>query len=1024
MKRIYGFFVRRPLLVNLMMVFLIISGLISTQLVTYDTFPAMDLGLVTVTSFRNGAGPEDMELSVTVPLEEELLKVNGLDKLTSNSMESMSFIMCRLHPDTPNPDQVRADIQKAVDRAVSKLPEDMPAKPLVETISSARVPILEIHLVGNVPEEVLRTGARRLEKGLREVKGVAGVQKVGYRKREVLIEVDLDRMRKLGISFGEISRAIATRNLRDTGGSLETVTTEKKILTVGKFDYPKQVEEVIVRSAGVGNHIRLRDIADVMLDYEDWQVYNRTDGRNSIALTVRKKEAADGLDTTAGVKKFLEQERPALPPGVDAILVNDFSRFTKDILGMLGNNAIAGFILVILVLLAFFQFRLAFWVAFGLPLALCLTLCFMVMVGIGIDFMTLTGFLLVLGMLVDDAIVTAESIYRHKESGLPAQEACIEGTAAIAKPVIVSTMTTVLSFAPAAFLGGYEGKFLWALPVVALLALGSSLLECQFMLPAHLAGGHGKIKAKQWFNKVQLGFDKLIVKAVRHRYITAGVFVGSAVGIVILSATVLQFNLYPEQDIDTFFIKVELPEGAPLEHTVHKTRELETMVRELTPAEDLLNINTLVGHHDSDLYGVTEGRNPAWAMSVIYLAPEGKRKTSTLDIIEKLRRQAAQLTGYRQIIIQPADDAPVQGKPVQVEVIGNSENRFELADRMTAWLQGHEGVTEVWTSYKQGKDIVALDLDYPALAARGLTVADVIEAVRFSFDGMVVNELRTVEENIEFRLKLPENQRGRLETLQSLSLINNRGSAVPLKAVADFRMRPGEANIKHYLGDRTVTVYAEIDRAEISAGVINQQLKDYVAEQGWLLDYGDVRLFFGGELEQQEEALGNVKIAFLLCVTAIFFLLVILFNSISQPFLVMIVVPFGFAGGLLAFALHGIELSMLALIGFLGLTGVMVNDSLVLISHLNNRKKDGAMLSVEQIAIGAGERLRPIVITTVTTVAGLFPAAYGLGGTNKFMTPMIMALLWGVAAASFVTLFLLPSLFAVEQDIRKLFKKS
>ncbi|MCP4657518.1 MAG: efflux RND transporter permease subunit, partial [bacterium] len=616
-----------------------------------------------------------------------------------------------------------------VDRAAAGLPHDLPQKPLVDEMSSSKLPVMEIHVTGSVPEETLRRTARQLEAGLREVEGIAGVDKVGYRKREVRILLDPERVQRLGISYGEIIDAVARRNVRDSGGSLESFVAEKKVLTVGQFEHPKEVEEVIIRATDPGNFVRVRDVAEVVLDYEDWVVQSRADGHTGIALLPRKKSAADGLDTSRAVREFVEEARGSTPAGVELTVVNDISRFTYDMLKVLVGNAIMGFLLVVAVLLAFFNLRLALWVAVGLPVAIAITAALMPLCGLGVDVMTLMALILVMGMLVDDAIVTGESIYRFREAGLPAAEASIRGATAVARPVFVSTATTVLALAPAAFLGGLEGKFMWALPVMVLLTLAGSLIECQLMLPAHLAHGRSSPKTKQWFEAVQRLYDRFIHRMIARRYLTIGAFAAGALLIVVWGALTINFNLYPEMDIDVVFLKVELPEGSSFQRTGEKVRELEDLARELVPADDLLNVTTQIGHHDTDVYGAQEGRNPAWALVTMFLQPQGDRQVDSNDVVAELRARIRDLSGYRSIIVRPIEDTPVAGKPVELEIIGNDDSRYELAEIVSQYLESYPGVTEVWTSYRPGKDVVHLKLDHEALGSRGLTVAGVTEAV-------------------------------------------------------------------------------------------------------------------------------------------------------------------------------------------------------------------------------------------------------------------------------------------------------
>ena len=1032
MKSLSAFFVHRPLLVNIIMFFILIAGALALRFQTYEMFPTIDLGIVTVTTFRPGSSPEDVELSLTVPLEKELLQVDGLEKIYSSSMEGMSVITVRMDPDAADTQQIFADIQKAVDRGSIKLPSDLLQAPLVQELSTRTIPVIEIHVTGKASETVLRQTADQLADGLREVDGISGVDKVGHREREVKIYVNPDRMQHLGISYREIIDAIQRRNVRDSGGSLDSFIAEKKVLTVGQFTYPKEVEQVIIRSKSPGNQVRVRDVAEVILDYEDWQLRSLIDGTPSILLLPKKKASADGVKTSAAVRKFVQEMQKHTPPGVRLVLVNDLSRFTFDMLDVLSSNAIIGLILLFTALLIFFNLRLAFWVSVGLPLSILLTFLVMPIFNMGINTLTLMMLILMIGMLVDDAIVTSESIYAHREQGLSPREASIEGRAAVAGPVIVSTLTTILAFGPLIFLGGLEGKFLWYIPAMVAVLLGASLFECQFMLPSHLAhGGRKPLRPKQWFSQVQDFYDRYILKMIRWRYLTIGAFALGVAGVVVLGVLTLKFNLYPETDIDTFNVKVELPEGASFVYTTQKIKALEKIVRAAVPEEDLLNIASRIGQHNTDIYGAAEGRNPAWGLITVYMLPQGQRTVNSNDIINGLRKKFKTIEGYRSLQVEPLKDTPVAGKPVELELIGNAPGRFDLADRILKYLKNYPGVTEAWTSYKTGKDIVELKLDHTALSGRGLTTADITRSVRIAFDGIIVDELQTVDDLIRYRLQFRPRERGKLETLKNLVVVNNTGKAIPIRGFAEMEARSGEASIKHYFGQRSITVYADINRKVVDVEKINRDLANFIDNEDLLQRYAGMRIWFGGELEQQKAALGNIQFAFLICVISIFFVLVILFNSLTQPFLIMIVIPFGLSGIIIGFSLQGIEMSFLALIGVLGLIGVLVNDSLVMVASLNRLKiaksADSAQrvyyLSNQEIADGAGRRLRPIVITSLTTCAGLFPTAYGIAGSNPFITPMVMAMFWGILFGTLMSLIFLPCLYAAEQDLRKLFRK-
>jgi multidrug efflux pump subunit AcrB len=938
-----------------------------------------------------------------------------------------------MDPDSKDTQQIFADIQKAVDRGATKLPTDLLQAPLVQELSTRTIPVVEIHVTGNVSEMLLRQTANQLADGLRGVDGISGVDKVGHRDREVKIYVNPDRLQHLGISYREIVDAIKRRNVRDSGGSLDSFIAEKKVLTIGQFSYPEEVKDVIIRSKSPGNHVRVRDVSEVILDYEDWQLRSLIDGTQSILLLPKKKPTADGLKTSAAVRKFVRRAQRDAPPGVKLVIVNDLSRFTYDMLDVLSSNAILGLVLLFAVLLTFFNLRLAFWVSVGLPLSILLTFLVMPIFNMGINTLTLMMLILMIGMLVDDAIVTSESIYAHREKGMNPQQASIEGRAAVAGPVIVSSLTTILAFAPLMFLGGLEGKFLWYIPAMVTVLLSASLFECQFMLPSHLAhGGKKPLRPKLWFSHVQNFYDRYILQMIRWRYITLLAFVLVVGGIVVLGVLTLKFNLYPETDIDTFNIKVELPEGASFEYTAERVKALEKVVRAAVPRSDLLNIASKIGQHNADIYGAADGRNPAWALITVYMLPQGQRNVNSNDIIAGLRHNFKALKGFQSLQVEPLKDTPVAGKPVQLELIGNHPERFDLADIILEFLKKYSGVTEAWTSYKTGKDIVELKLDHTALSSRELTTADVTRGVRIAFDGIIIDELQTMDDVVRYRIQFRPQEKGRLETLKNLIVVNDRGKAIPIRSFAEMEARPGEASIKHYFGKRSITVYADIDRKLVDVEKINRDLANFIETESLLYRFPGMRIWSGGELEQQKEALGNIQFAFMICVISILFVLIVLFNSLTQPFLIMIVIPFGMSGIIIGFSLQGIEMSFLALIGVLGLIGVLVNDSLVMVASLNRLKLTKSAdpeqrdrhLSDQEISDGASQRLRPIIITSLTTCAGLFPTAYGIAGSNPFITPMVMAMFWGILFGTMMSLVLLPCLYAAEQDVRKLFSKT
>lgn len=1021
MQLLISWFVDRPLVINMIMVLVFLLGYMTIADMRYEYNPNVDMGVVNITTVKAGAGPEEVELGITLPLEEELLEVEGIKKLYSNSMESLSVITLNLDLVAANKQDIMRDIQQAVDRAAARLPADLLEKPLVESLSSAVTPVMEVHVTGDVPEALLRDVARNLADGLREVEGIAGIEKLGYRRPEVRILLEPEKMARLGVSHDEVIAAMRARNLRDSGGAIDSFLAEKKIIAVGQYRDPRDVETVVVRSGAPGNTVLLRDIATVVLDYEDWEVQSRVDGRMSIALQARRNALADEVHTAANVRAYVESF--AVPTGVELVLVADISRLTVNMLDVLGGNAILGLISVLLLLCYFLELRFAFWVAMGIPFAVCLAFLGLAAIGVTINAMSLTAIVLLMGILVDDAVVVSENVQRLRVEGVVVREASILGTYQVAQPVIFSALTTMLAFAPLMFLDGPNGEFMVPFPLAVIVLLSASLFESLFLLPGHLSHvplREVKERARA-FERLRDFYHRRISNWLRHRYLTLLTFVAVFIGVMIIGYQTINFSMYPDVDIDTVQVKVELPVGSRFEDTVAAVERLETQLRDFVVPEDLLATTSQVGHHDTDFYGTTEGRNHAWAVISIQLEPLGRRSgdTDTRELVKTLQAWAAEQPGFDSLVVQAMTDIPVIGKPVQVDVIGSGDERYLVAEQLLAYLQQHPAITNSWSSVNAGKDVIELDVNHALLAARGLTMEQLLRAMRVAVDGLLVDELQTLDERVRYRLALPLSEAGKLETLENLAVVNARGEAIYLKSLAQFSVRPGEADIKHYFGKRTVTVYGEIDTELASVESINHEVAQWLAEQRWSERHPQLRIHMGGELEEQGEALGDLGVAAIICLVSIFAALVILFNSVSQPLLIMLTIPFGLVGVVLCYSVQGLSMGMMAITGVIGLVGVLVNDSLVLLHALNEERREwGVVLTATEVAAVARRRFRPILITSVTTAVGLLPTAYGIMGENSYISPMVMSMAWGVVFGGFVSLVLLPVMYMVEQDVR------
>jgi multidrug efflux pump subunit AcrB len=767
--------------------------------------------------------------------------------------------------------------------------------------------------------------------------------------------------------------------------------------------------------------VRVRDVAQVVLDYEDWELQSRIDGRLSIVLRARKQDSSDDLHTAAAARDYVRSV--ALPPGVELHIVGDLSRLTDNMLDVLSGNAMLGLASVFLLLCYFLQLRFAIWVAVGIPFAICLTFLVVNLFGISINAMTLSAVILMMGILVDDAVVVSENTERLRREGLPLPQASILGASQVAQPVGFSALTTVLAFAPLLGLTGMAGGWMTPFVVTVIVVLAASLLESQCLLPAHLAHvpRRGEVPRRALFEHLRDAYKKYIERLLLRRYYTLVVFVLVFIVIMIIGALSIRFTLYPDIDIDTVHVKVELPAGSSFAGTVAAVEQLERELRDFVDPRDLLAVTAEVGHHDTDFYGATEGRNHGWALIALQIQPLGYRSagTRTRDVTLAVQEWADAKTGFGSLVVQAQTDIPVTGKPLQLEIISNGEERYAMAAEVLVFLGEQPGVTSSWTSHNPGKDVIDLEFNYALLAARALSVEQVIRAVRVAVDGLLVDELQTLDERVRYRLQLPPARSGKLATLENLVVINSRGQPIYLSSVADFKLRSGQADIKHYFGKRVVTVYAEIDEKKTDVGTINAQVSEYVSGLDWPRRYPQARVTFSGQFEDNAEMVSGMSRALAICLIAIFATLIVLFNSLSQPLIVLLCLPFGLIGVVLCYTVQDMALGTMGMTGVIGLMGVLVNDSLVLMHTLNlKRGEKGEFLSVSEVASIAHQRFRPIFITGLTTAVAMMPTAYGFLGENSYIKPIFMSMAWGVLFGGLVSLLLLPILYMLDQDIR------
>jgi len=673
-----------------MTLIIIVLGIQSLYSICRSQYPKVDLGKMIIKAKYPGASAEDVEKNLTNRIEDQLKLLSGIKSITSVSLENASFISVHIKDDENDLEAVKSDIKEAVGR-VSGLPLEVTESPTITDVKSSIFPIIEIGITGDIPYKELRELARRFEKLLREVPGVASINKFGYRAREIKIDVNPDLLKKYQIPLGVISKAISARNIHATGGTLESYTNKKNIVTLSQFQDPLEVGDVIVKTSYEGPVVKVKDLAIIYDDFEKETIFTRINGLRSISFVVNKGENSDIVRTVNAIKKLAEAESKHLPEGVRFLYNNDVSKYVKNQFNIVIWNGSVGLLLVIIILTLFLNLRVAFWIAAGIPLTILGVIFLLPIFGVGLDSITLAAMILVIGIIVDDAIIISESIYSRFEKGDTPLKAAVGGINDVFLPVLTTILTTFMAFLPMFFLKGILGKFIYVIPLTVTLALFISLLEAMIILPAHLIPGltkDNKSRGAKWFDKLKVKFHELSLKLLNRRYYCLGAVILIFLGTLFFASKKMDFILFPSKGAEEFLIFTELPVGTSLAGTSNEIKVIEDLLNDL-PKDEIASYAVRIG----GIGNVLTAEKESIAVFAVNLTPFANRNRTADQIIKNLKTKTDQLKQFLNIRYDVITRGPPVGKPIEVYVTG-SDNvlRKKLASDLLSFLERQAGV--------------------------------------------------------------------------------------------------------------------------------------------------------------------------------------------------------------------------------------------------------------------------------------------------------------------------------------------
>lgn len=1012
-----------PVAANLLMIVLLVGGLIVYVKSVKEVFPEFALDTVTVTMMYPGASPEEIEQGIVLPIEDAIRDVEGLGEMTSAASEGYGRVTTEIL-DTSEMIRIAQDVKTAVDQ-ITTFPVD--AEDLTVTLDQRKRNVVELALYGNASDHVLRETAERIRDAMDQDKEIGSVELSGIRDYEIHIEVPQENLRRYNLNIPDLANKIARTAIEIGGGSIDTASGEVLVRMTERRDYAFEFEDIPIITKDNGSKVLLGDIATIREGFKDSNVYAAFDGKPAILINAYRVGDQTPIGVSEAVMAHVDKFNASLPGDLRIAVLDDDSIVFQQRAELLIKNGLFGLFLVVLFLALFLDVRLAFWVSLGIPVSYMGAGLLFPATDFTINMISMFAFIIALGIVVDDAIVVGENIHHKRQIGMKPLQASVEGAREIAIPVFVSVLTNMVAFMPLLFVPGFMGKIFSIIPIVVISIFFISLIESLFILPAHLKFAPSKglkpgpmLKLITFQKKFSGGFETFIEKyyapflnsVIYYRYIALAVFVAT---LVIMASYVASGRvgmvLFPRVESDYAFAQATLPVGA----SDAAVKAVETKI--LNAAQAVIKENG--GETLSEGVFTEVNENTIEMRSL--LTEADTRPISTAAFTDLWREKTGEIAGLESLKFQSNRGGPGSGAALTVELSHRDTDTLDKAAVFLAEKLGEFSNTQdIDDGSAQGKrqfDFTMTDLGYTL----GMTPTDVGRQVRAAFYGAEALKQQRGRNEVRVLVRLPEEERDSSYTLWNLMIRAPSGADVLVKDVVKADEGRAYTTINRRDGRRVITVEADVNPPSEAGNVISALEKEALPELK--TRYPDLTWSYEGRQADQRESMQSLMLGMVSIIFVMYAILAVLFSSYTQPLMVLIAIPFSIVGAILGHFLMGYDLSIVSMFGIIALAGVVVNDSLILIDLANRKEKDGEE-HIHAILGAASQRFRPIILTTLTTFVGLMPMILETSRQARFLIPMAISLGFGILFATLLTLLLIPSLYMIIEDLKRLVRRA